>query len=129
MSEFTAVKSTGKPLTQFSTGSKRDNREGKGRFDLLSPITLKRLAVHMENGARKYEARNWERGQPLCTYFDSAIRHLYAHLEGLRDEDHLSAAMWNVGAMIHTEEMINRGLLPEELDDRPNYTPVPEVMR
>lgn len=120
--QFNEVKSSGRDLTQFKTGSKRDNRVGKGRYDLLSPVTLKRLAIHMENGARKYEARNWEKGQPLCTYFDSAVRHLYSHLEGDRSEDHLAAALWNVGAMIHTEEMIERGLLPAELDDRPCYT-------
>ena len=43
------------------------------------------------------------------------------YLEGHRDEDHLAAARWNIGGMIHTEEMIGRGLLPGELDDLPCY--------
>lgn len=121
INEFNEVKSSGQPHTQFDTGSRRDNRIGKGRFDLLSPIVMKRDAVHMENGARKYDARNWEKGQPLSVYFDSAIRHMYAYLEGHRDEDHLAAARWNIGALIHTEEMVKRGGLPRELADMPNY--------
>lgn len=124
--DFNAVTSTGKPHMTFSTGSKRDNRDGKGRFDLLSPIVLMRDAKHMENGARKYEARNWEKGQPLSVFFDSAVRHLYRYLEGNREEDHLAAARWNIGCMIHVEEMIRRGLLPAELNDLPNYLPRPE---
>lgn len=118
---FNEVKSTGKAQTQFDTGSRRDNREGKGRYDLLSPIVTRRDAVHMENGAKKYSARNWELGQPLSTYFDSAKRHIDAHMEGHRDEDHQAAARWNIGAAMHTEEMIRRGLLPKELNDLPNY--------
>ena len=35
------------------------------------------------------------------------------------DEDHIGAALWNIGSYIHTEQMIKEGLLPEELDDRP----------
>ena len=105
----------------FDTGSIRDTRDGKGRYDLITPIALKRLAQHYENGANKYNDRNWELGQPLSRYIDSAIRHLYTHLEGHRDEDHCSAAIWNIAALIHTEEMVNRGILPKELNDLPNY--------
>lgn len=124
---FKEVKSTGKPHTTFATGSRRDNRKGKGRFDLLSPIVLKRDAVHLENGAVKYGDRNWEKGQPLSTYYDSASRHLASFLEGMRDEDHLAAVRWNVAAMMHTEEMIRRGLLPKELNDLPHYLPRAKV--
>ena len=77
----------------------------------------------MENGAKKYGDRNWEKGQPQSRFLDSAIRHLMKYLEGHRDEDHLAAARWNIGGMIHVEEMIGRGLLPGELADLPNYLP------
>ena len=128
MYEFKKVKDSGKPHTEYETGSKRDNRDGKGRYDLLSPIVLKRDAVHLENGARKYDDRNWEKGQPLCAFFDSAIRHLYAYLEGNRDEDHLSAARWNIGGIVHCEEMIRRGKLPASLNNLPGYvSPVERV--
>lgn len=118
--EYREVKDSGK-RQEFSTGSVRDTNVGKGRYDLISPIILRRLAKHYENGAKKYGDRNWEKGQPLSRYFDSAVRHLYKYLEGYRDEDHLSAAIWNIGAMIHTEELIERKMLPENLNDLPNY--------
>jgi hypothetical protein len=79
----------------------------------------------MENGAVKYGDRNWELGQPLSTYIDSAERHIASFKEGMRDEDHLAAARWNLGCVIHTEEMIRRGLLPKELNDLPSYLPNP----
>ena len=118
--KFTKVKDSGK-RRDFKTGSVRDTREGKGRFDLISPIALKRLAQHYENGGNKYDDRNWEKGQPLASYLDSAIRHLIEFQEGLRDEDHLAAAAWNIFSIIHTEEMISRGVLPKELNDLPSY--------
>ncbi len=103
----------------YVTGSVRDVRTGKGRFDLISPIALRRLAVHMENGARKYDERNWEKGQPLMDYIDSAMRHIASYVEGYRDEDHMAAALWNIHGFIHTEELISRGVLPNSLDNRP----------
>lgn len=121
MKKFDHVKDSGERQS-FDTGSVRDTQEGKGRYDLLSPITLRRLAVHFENGARKYNDRNWEKGQPLTRFLDSAVRHLYTWLEGDRSEDHLAAALWNIGGMIHVEEMIERGLLPKSLADGvPNF--------
>ena len=103
----------------YVTGSVRDVRAGKGRFDLISPIALRRLAVHLENGARKYDERNWEKGQLLMDYIDSAMRHIVSYVEGYRDEDHMAAALWNIHCFIHTEEMISRGLLPNSLDNQP----------
>jgi len=108
---------------QFDTGSQRDLRKGKGRFDLLSPLAVRRLAGVMERGAEKYDERNWEKGQPLSRFLDSALRHIFDYLEGKRDEDHLSQAEWNLHGAVHTEEAIKRGLLPPELDDIPNYLP------
>ena len=118
--KYDKVKDSGK-RENFNTGSRRDTRKGKGRYDLISPIVMKRDAQHLENGAVKYGDRNWEKGQPLASYLDSAIRHLADFHEGLRDEDHLAAAAWNIFSIIHTEEMISRGLLPQELNDLPNY--------
>jgi len=118
--KYNKVADSGK-RENFDTGSRRDTREGKGRYDLISPIVIERDTQHLENGAVKYGDRNWEKGQPLSRYFDSAIRHMYKYLAGLKDEDHLAAARWNIACIIHTEEMIHRGLLPKELNDLPNY--------
>jgi len=118
MPEYNHIEDSGE-RQEFATGSVRDTATGKGRFDLISPTALRRLARHYENGACKYGARNWEKGQPLSRFIDSAIRHLYNFLEGGRDEDHLAAAAWNALAAIHTETMIERGRLPAELNDLP----------
>jgi len=106
---------------EYETGALRENAPGKGRYDLISPIFLQRLAIVLEKGAEKYADRNWEKGMPLGRYLDSAIRHLEQVLEGKDDEDHAGQSSWNIMAFIHTKEMIDRGLLPKELDDLPNY--------
>lgn len=117
------IKDSGK-RREFESGAVRDVITGKGRFDLLSPIALKRLAQHTESGALKYSDRNWEKGIKLSSFIDSGIRHFFDYLEGKRDEDHLAAVMWNAQGAIHTEELIKRGLLPKELNDLPNYSEV-----
>jgi len=88
----------------FKTGAVRDIQEGKGRFDLISPAALTRLAIHYENGSRKYDDRNWEKGIPASRCFSSAVRHLFKWIAGLNDEDHLAAAAWNIFAIMHFEE-------------------------
>ncbi len=113
----------------FESGMVRDVVEGKGSYYLLSPIVIDRLAKHYEGGAKKYDPRNWEKGAPLSVYIDSGIRHFFKFLEGHRKEDHLAAVVWNAGAAIHIEEMVNRGRLPKELLDLPNYLSVDERVK
>lgn len=160
---------------EFATGSRRDTREGKGRFDLIpwevirrmacstyeddvhadwalegvlsfldtgdekqlcraavyglavaggdvsntllreggwyaiSPKGIERLAKLYERGAAKYGDRNWEKGQPLDRYIDSALRHMNRYRMGDTDEDHLIAFVWNVIGYLWTKE---KGLAP-----------------
>jgi hypothetical protein len=114
--EYNKVKDSGK-RQEFVTGAVRDIQQGKGRFDLISPIALKRLAKHYENGAIKYGDRNWEKGMPLSRFIDSAMRHLNSVLMGMDDEDHLAAIAWNAFGFIHIKKLIDEGKLPAELDD------------
>lgn len=111
----------------FDSGAQRDVVTGKGRYDLISPIMIDRLAKLLQRGAEKYNDRNWEKGMPLSVYMDSGMRHLYKYLEGQRDEDHLIAAIWNLQALLHIEEMVRRGKLPKDLLDLPNYVSDDEV--
>lgn len=90
--------------TEFQTGAVRDMHEGKGRFDLLPMCVLMRLAKHYEKGALKYEERNWEKGIDAHSFADSAFRHLVKYMDGLDDEDHLIAAIWNLCGLAWTEE-------------------------
>ena len=73
---------------------------------------MKTVVLGMEIGIG-----NW--GQPLSRYLDSAERHLTKVKMGLEDEDHLSAACWNLMAIIETQKRIELGILPEELDNLP----------
>ena len=53
---------------------------------------------------------------PFSRYVDSAKRHLDKFIMGMTDEDHLAAAVWNLCAIMHHQEL---GQL--ELDDMPHY--------
>lgn len=92
-------------MRNYGSGSRRDSREGKGRYDLISPYATKRLALRLEHGVDIYGERNWEKGQPMDDFFDSAKRHLDNWQMGNRDEDHLAAAMWNIHCMIHFDSV------------------------
>ena len=117
--EFNEVKDSGE-RREFGTGSVRDIRRGKGRFDLFPPYAMYRLACHYENGGIKYDDRNWEKGQPLSCYLDSSLRHLFDALGGKIDEDHKIAVVWNMLGLVETEHRIELGILPKELNDLPN---------
>lgn len=106
----------------FSTGSRRDTRDGKGRCDLLPMLAILRLSQHFEEGSKKYGDRNWELGQPLSRYMDSALRHGFKVLLGAEDEPHAEAMFWNIGAFVDTRIRIRAGELPAELDDIPRRT-------
>ena len=96
---------------EFESGAVRDVASGKGRCDLLPACAILRLARHYENGAVKYDERNWEKGMPISVMIDSGMRHLLKYLDGQTDEDHLVAACWNLMSAMWMEEK-----KPEMLD-------------
>lgn len=100
---------------KFRGGAVRDMREGKGRFDLITPFGLERLAQVYERGAKKYADRNWEKGMPISRFVDSALRHINQYKMGLNDEDHIGHAAWNLFAVMHMEAQ------RPDLDDMPHY--------
>lgn len=112
------VKDTG-GRREFTTGSRRDLATGKVRPDLVGVFSRMRLGAHLALGCIKYGAHNWTRGQPSSTYWESAMRHVLLAELGLEDEDHLAAILFNIGGIIHNQEMARLGLLPEGLDDWP----------
>ena len=86
--------------TQFETGAVRDMHYGKGDMVSLPSSAILRLSKHYENGALKYGRWNYTKGIPVSSFLDSALRHLFKYLDGWDDEDHLSAAAFNIlGAM------------------------------
>ena len=60
------------------------------------------VAIHFEEGAKKYGEHNWEKGLPLNSYIDSATRHLMKHVSGMTDERHDRAFIWNMLAYAYT---------------------------
>lgn len=109
---------------EFATGAVRDIQTGKGRFDLITPVGERRLAVRYEEGAKKYGDRNWQKGIPIGRCLDSAKRHISQYIEGDTSEDHLAAAAWNLFTAMHMEEKVF-GM--QDLDTRPDYIRSKEV--
>lgn len=72
---------------------------------------LLEVARHMRRGAEKYGPRNWEKGIPVESYEDSAVRHYLKYLRRDSDEPHLVAAGWNVLCGLAT---VLRGIDPTE---------------
>lgn len=97
------IKDSGSRIV-FETGAVRDCKEGVGRFDLLPWEAVWEVAKHCEDGAKKYGERNCEKGIPVHSLIDSAIRHLAKYLMGYDDEPHLRAAAWNVLFAIYMEQ-------------------------
>lgn len=85
------------------TGALRETEAGKGRFDLIPPESMMRIARWYEQGSEKYGDRNWEKGIPVSRCLSAAFRHLYKYLAGWDDEDHLAAVAWNVMAIMWFE--------------------------
>lgn len=100
---------------EYETGARRDNREDKGRMDLVPPEAILRLSRWYEAGAKKYSDRNWEKGIPFSRYVDAALRHMFKYLAGCNDEDHLAAVAWNVFSLMHHE------VHKKELQDLPGW--------
>lgn len=99
----------------METGAQRDSREGKGRYDLIPPIPLKRLALVYERGANKYGENNWKKGMKVSRVLDSALRHIFQYMEGDCVEDHLAQAAWNIFAAMEFDITILN-----DLDSRKN---------
>ena len=89
---------------KFKSGAVRDRPPGKGKYVWIAPRFLRRLAVIMEKGGKKYSAYNWLKGMPMSEFLDSAMRHLRQYQEGDRKEDHLGQCGFNIMALIEFEE-------------------------
>lgn len=98
-------------MITFNTGARRSADAQDVRYDLITPVGLRRLAQTCAEGAKKYGDHNWQKGIPATEMLNHAIRHIYLWLEGDAAEDHLAHAAWNILGVCHFEE-----LLPEMID-------------
>lgn len=97
------MNTSGKTRT-FSTGSQRDDATGKPMMQLLPFDLLMRVAKWYTLGAEKYGHHNWRLGQPQSECMGSLLRHLTYYAMGKRDEDHLSAIVFNALSMMNVDE-------------------------
>lgn len=61
------------------------------------------LSKHFEEGAKKYGEHNWQKGIPLQSYIDSAVRHYLKWRRGDKDEPHDRAVLWNLVCLMWTK--------------------------
>ena len=92
-------------MRKFESGAVRDSNEGKPRPDLISAQFKLRLGQHLALGAKHYGENNWQKGMSNEVLRESLERHLLAYDLGKTDEDHLSAAAFNLMALIHFDEL------------------------
>lgn len=101
----------GKKITTFDTGAIRDSQEGKEDYiETISWSAFKRFAQYMTGKKAKYGAGNFKKGIPIENYEQSMLRHVQKYLENKyeggtveKEEDHLSAILFNVFGIMHEE--------------------------
>jgi hypothetical protein len=103
-------------MAEITEGRKDDS--GKLRYDLIPPRSLEALAHVYTIGAKKYAARNWEKGITWGRVFAAMMRHSWAWWRGEKfdpvdGQHHLASVAWCAFALMEYE------FTHEELDDRP----------
>jgi hypothetical protein len=88
----------------FQSGSQRDDDSNKPLVNHLTAYTRLRFGYLLREGANKYGKNNWQKGQPTETALESLHRHLAKYEIGDRNEDHLSAIIFNVQLIMQNEE-------------------------
>ena len=99
--------------TRFSTGAIRDTQKGKLDFiETLSYTALNRYIAYMTSKKIKYGAGNFKKGIPIPSYEKSLMRHVDKYFRNKyeggndeKDQDHLSAMLFNIIGIIHEEEV------------------------
>jgi len=99
-------------VRKFTTGAIRDLDDSKEDYiETISWTAMKRYAKYMTGKKKKYGAGNFKRGIPIESYEQSLLRHIQKYLANKyedgqeeREEDHLSAILFNVFGIIHEQE-------------------------
>ena len=73
--------------------------QGEDKYTLMLEV-----AKQYEDGARKYNDRNWENGIPVHCFIDSGVRHYLKYRRGDTDEPHDRAFVWNMLGAIWTHQ-------------------------
>lgn len=97
---------------KFESGAIRDMDTGKEDYiETISWTGFKRYAQYMTSKKSRYGAGNFKKGIPITSYEQSLVRHLQKYLSNKyedgaveKNEDHLSAMLFNIFGIIHEEE-------------------------
>lgn len=98
-------------ITKFETGAIRDSQDGKEDYiETISWTAFKRYAQYMTGKKKKYGSGNFKKGIPVENYEQSLMRHVQKYLENKyeggiieKEEDHLSAMVFNIFGIMHEE--------------------------
>jgi len=107
------------------SGAKKD--EGKPRWELVAYDAVEGVAKVLTFGAKKYDARNWEKGITYGRVFGAIMRHMWKWWHG-EDNDaetglsHLDHAMCEIMFLSAYEK---RGKNNTAQDDRPKEEKAP----
>lgn len=98
------------------------------------------LAIHFQKGAEHYGERNCQKGIPLWSFKDSAMRHAAQAFAGKTDEPHIISVIWNCWmaewTVLHektTEKLgpytvkVLKARTPEEIEAAKSATSTPEL--
>lgn len=99
-------------MKKFSTGALRDGDEGKEDYiETISWTAFKRYAKYMTGKKSRYGSGNFKKGLPIDYYERALVRHLQKYLANKyeggieeKEDDHLSAILFNVFGIMHEEE-------------------------
>lgn len=91
-------------LTHYESGGTRSSDADDVRFDLITPVGMRRVAKRYADGAIKHGDRNWEKGIPASVTINHMLNHLNKWQSGDRSDDHLAAVAWGALALLHYEE-------------------------
>lgn len=96
----------------FSSGGKRDGDENKEDYiETISWTAFRRYAKYMTSKKKKYGSGNFKKGLPIDYYERALVRHLQKYIvnkyeqgKDEKEEDHLSAIVFNALGIMHEEE-------------------------
>lgn len=95
---------------EFASGMVRDTDTNKTYWALVaSGPMLRRWAVHLTGGARKYARDNWMLAsgeEELARFRESAFRHFIQWYYGETDEDHAAAVYFNINGAEFVKEKL-----------------------
>lgn len=103
-------------VRKFGTGAIRDDDTTKPDFiETVSWTAFRKFGEYMTGKKKRYGQGNFKKGIPIESYEQSLVRHLQKYLENKyedgnqeKDEDHLSAMVFNIFGIIHENERQNK---------------------